>query len=214
MTPRKRYPEDLERLAVYNRAQEAGSERAAYGFGTLEDHNAFVMRWGTPEELDAKGRELDAMIEWWARKGPNVAQADLDAIRGLELAQDRIRELFDTAETVEAALRERGYELRSNPKLKKRLLVEIAPHKRGPKKTLLNEWIVEMFNALVELGTVPRENTLNVRSTIALRLAEDVHPDLLDPKKDGRIYAALYAHLQGDRDRKPRGERKRPADSA
>ncbi len=205
MSPKKRLDEsERRRRTEYSRAESAFSERAAAGIGTLQDRHAFVTRWGTPEEIAERGMQLGALIAWWNAKGPVLQPKDVEAVEALELAQDRLRDLHDAADTVVAQLQAQGYIL--HPKT--RLLVEDVPGKRGPKARLFSRWVVEVYDHLVEVEGWPLSNNDDIRRAIAKRLADTFHPDLLDPGKGGKIYAAVNGRLQPERERTNRGKRK------
>ena len=221
--------------ADYSRA-ERDRAAAAEDWATSEvvDNHAFLVRWGAhPEEdraahkgkrgntpvsteadLKAKCKELGALLGWWASKGPYAAGTDVEAVAGLERAMERLKWLHASAAVVERQMQEDGYEMRWVPKAGRRLMFEIgSPGIRGPKRAFFTAKVVEAFEALVEAGE-PRRNTGSVRRKIAARLAETFPPTLLRTAKDSRLERALYAHLQGDRDRQARGKRKSRGDGA
>lgn len=197
--------ENWSRCVDYDRAtisKAVTAEDAERGRGKLWDAHAFIMRWGTTEELVVRDRQLVDLWWWWVNR--LVTPADLGAMAGLEKALERLEKLHGAAEQAEAKLRAQGYELQPDT----RLLVEVRPSKKGPKPTLLAACAARTFEHMVAVEGRPRKNTLAVKKEICARLADRFHPDLLDPKKDGKIHSAINSHINQERDRESRKKRK------
>lgn len=196
--------DNWSRCSSYDRATM--SRTAAFGAGVeggenLWDAHAFITRWGTSERLGAE--ELDLVDRWWWWANRLITPADIEAMAGLARAIERIGELHRAAGHAEATLRDHGYEAHPDSGL----LVEVKSGKRGRRRTLLAEWAVRVFEYLVENEGLPRRNTAAVRRAVCESLADKFHPDLLDAGKDGKVYNALDAHLNPQRDHRNRGKR-------
>ena len=171
----------------FNRAQASAAFAAeSWDTATFWDAVAFVQRYGTAAELDARGRELYGLSEWWARRGPHVSGEDRDAIEGLGVALEQIMWLHATADVIEEQLKRAGYVFDT----KSRLIREIAEGRRGRKRTLLRDSVVAEFD---RLGG--ERNTAEIRETIRQILSDRFHPDHLGPHVGEPIHSAINAAL-------------------
>ena len=179
-----------------NDEAEQGAAAGVEGVGgTLREHHAFLLRWGTSEEIGARIAELRKIASWWASK--EVSAEDDEAGNGLDTALERLTTVGQTAQAVETALDEGGYEfdrhLRVLKKGRRRPAVDgDVPRERT--QTLLSETIVDVFEQLKEQGR-PDENTRELRIEIRARLAHSLHPELLS---DGVIKTAVDEDLNRD----------------
>ena len=164
------------------------NNEAEQGAGTtLREHHAFLLRWSTSEEIGARIAEIRRIASWWASK--DVPTEDDEAGSALDTALERLTTVRQTAQAVETALAEGGYEFdrhlrvlrgRRRPAADGDVPLETA-------QTLLFETIVDVFELLKEQGW-PDENTRELRIEIRARLAHSLHPELLS---DGAIEAAV-----------------------
>ena len=164
---------------------------------TLREHHAFLLRWGTSEEIGASA-ELRRIASWWASR--EVPAEDDDAGSALDTALERLTTVRQTAQAVETALNEGGYEFDGHLRVlrgRRRPGVDgDAPRERA--QTLLSETIVDVFEQLKEQGRSD-ENTRELRIEIRARLAHSLHPDLLS---DGAIKTAVNEDLNRYRQRR------------
>ena len=161
---------------------------------SLREHHAFLLRWGTLEEIGARIAELRRIASWWAAK--EVPTEDDGAGRGLGTAVERLTAVRENARAVEAALEEEGYEFDRHLRVLRARTGPVmdgdVPRERTQKLVL--EAIVDVFEQLKEQGR-PEENTPELRIEIRARLARSLHPDLLS---DGVIKTAVDEDLNHD----------------
>jgi len=169
---------------------EPGGRPDAFGKlvgSTLWEHHAFLRRWGTSEEIGARIVELRRIASWWASK--EVPIGDDEAGRALSTALERLTAVRETAQVVETALEEGGYEFDKHLRVltgrRQPAVNGDMPRERA--QTLLFEAIVDVFEQLKEQGR-PDENTRELRIEIRGRLAHTLHPNLLS---DDAIRTAL-----------------------
>lgn len=178
-----------------NNEAEQGAAAGVEGAGTtLREHHAFLLRWSTSEEIGARIAEIHRIASWWASK--DVPTEDDEAGSALDTALERLTTVRQTAQAVETALAEGGYEFDRH--------LRVLRGRRGPAvdgdvpletaQTLLFETIVDVFELLKEQGW-PDENTRELRIEIRARLAHSLHPELLS---DGAIEAAVDEELNRD----------------
>ena len=171
-----------------NDEAEQGAAAGVEGVGaTLREHHAFLLRWGTSEEIGARIAELRRITSWWASK--EVPAEDDEAGSALDTALERLTTVRQTAQAVETALGEGGYEFDRHLRVLRGRRRPAAdgdvPRERA--QTLLSETIVDVFEQLKEQGR-PDENTRELRIEIRARLAHSFHPELLS---DGAIKTAI-----------------------
>ena len=166
------------------------------GMSTLWAEHAFIIHWGTADELAEKAEELGARLDWWSER---QTDGDVEAVQGLQRAHARLLQLHDVAAAVEENLRLRGYA----PHPESRLLVELRTSQKGPKRALLSECVVRVFAHLVAVHGWPREKTEVMQQEICVRLEGKFDPALLKKKVRG----AINSHLHPERDRKRRKKR-------
>ena len=184
------------------RRNDEAEQAAAAGVedvgATLREHHAFLLRWGTSQEIGARIAELRRIASWWASK--EVPAEDDKAGSTLDTALERLTTVRQTAQAIETALDEGGYEFDRHLRVlrgRRRPAVDgDVPRERA--QTLLSETIVDVFEQLKEQGR-PDENTRELRIEIRARLAHSLHPDLLS---DGAIKTALDEALNRDRQRR------------
>ena len=162
-----------------NDEAEQGAAAGVEGVGaTLREHHAFLLRWGTSEEIGARIAELRRIASWWASK--EVPAEDDEAGSELNRALERLTAVRENAQVVEVALDEGGYQFdRYLRVLRGRRSSSVdgdVPHERA--QTLLSETIVNVFEQMKEQGR-PDENTRELRIEIRALLAQSLHPDLL-----------------------------------
>lgn len=186
----------LDERSRYNRHESGLAARAEHGMGGLWEDVAFLTRYGSMTELEEKGLALDAVLRWWVCLGPHLQPADQDAVRALESAKERLKELWCMADEVERSLERAGYQFDRETR---RILSMKKPGKPAPRKDLVSEWAVRIFELMTDKQGWPRRNTREMRETIRSRLADKVHPDLLGTGKGSRIHSALNAHLNPER---------------
>ena len=174
----------------FNRHQkEKAISAESWATSDFWDNVAFVQRYGTTEEVHKRGMELGAFISWWSQLGPSLSPEDLEAVRHLEAALDRLREVYTTAEITESHLSKAGYGFDE----KTRLVKETATGRRGPKRTLLSKTVVSVFDELPEEWG--RINSADVRVEVRRILLERFHPDLLGVEAGQRIHSAINSAL-------------------
>lgn len=156
--------------------------------------HAFIARWGTEKELRTRLEALEPLVAWWVDR-ENELESEI--LKGLETAQQRLSDLCDLAARMEYTLGLRGCAF--NPT--SRLLVEVEPAKRGPKRTLLSQAATDTFDELVTKYGRAAKNTKAIRSEIRARLSDKFDPDLLDPAPGGKVHSAINSHLNADRAR-------------
>lgn len=166
----------------------------------LWTEHAFITRWGTAEELGMKLADLEALLAWWSERENEFHVA---VVTRLEAARDRLRDLRDLGKRVEYTLRLRGCVF--NPT--SRLLVEVEPAKRGPRRSLLSQAVTKAFDELVVGSGRAAKNTEAIRLEIGALLADKFDPILLDPSPGGKLHSALNAHLNADRSRTKKRKR-------
>ena len=159
---------------------------------TLRGHHAFLLRWGTSEEIGARIAELRRIASWWASKEVPAEDDEVGSMLDTTLA--RIATVRHTAEAVETALGEGGYEFDGHLRV---LRARRRPPPDGgmlPEKaqTLLFETIADVFGQLREQGR-PDKNTRELRIEIRAHLAHSLHPELLS---DGVITEAVDEDLR------------------
>ena len=180
-----------------NDEAEQGAAAEVEGVGaTLREHHAFLLRWGTSEEIGARIAELRRITSWWASK--EVPAEDDEAGNALDTALERLTTVRQTAQAVETALDEGGYEFDGHLRVlrgRRRADVDAA---RERAQTLLSEAIVDVFEQLKEQGR-PDENTQEFRIEIRARLAHSFHPELLS---DGVIKTAVDEDLNREQRRR------------
>lgn len=178
-----------------NDEADQGAAAGVEGLGaTLREHHAFLLRWGTSEEIGERIAELRSFVSWWAAK--DVPAEEDEAGSALDSALERLTTVRQTARAVETALDEGGYEFDRHLRVlrgRRRPAVDGGvPHERA--QTLLSETIVDVFEQLKEEGR-PDENTRELRIEIRARLAHSLHPELLS---DGAINTAVDDDLNRD----------------
>jgi hypothetical protein len=171
---------------------EQGAAAGVEGVGaTLREHHAFLLRWGSSEEIGARIAELRRIASWWASK--EVTAEDNEAGSTLDTALERLTTVRQTAEAVESALDDGGYEFDNHLRVlrrRKRPAVEgEVPRERA--QMLLSETINDVFEQLQEQGW-PDEDTRELQLEIRARLAHSLHPELLS---DGAIKIAVDENL-------------------
>jgi hypothetical protein len=159
---------------------------------TLREHHAFLLRWGTSEEIGGRIAELRRIASWWASKEGPAEDGEVGSV--LDTALERIAAIRQTAQAVETALDEGGYEFDTHLRVlrarRRSAVDEDVPPERA--QTLLFETIVDVFEQLKEQGT-PDENARELRIEIRARLARSLHPELLS---DGAITTAVDEDLK------------------
>ncbi len=159
---------------------------------TLREHHAFLLRWGTSEEIGGRIAELERIASWWASREVPAEDGEVGSV--LDTALEGIAAVRQTAQAVEMALEEGGYEfdrhLRVLKARRRPASDEDVPPERA--QTLLFETIVDVFEQLKAQGR-PDENTRELRIEIRARLARSLHPELLS---DGAIMTALDEDLK------------------
>ena len=178
---------------MMRRNDEAGpsapaGEEGIEGAGTkLLEHHAFLLRWGTSEEIDSRIAELHRIRSWWASK--EVPADEDDAGSALRKALDRLTTLRRAVQAVQTSLHEGGYEfdahLRVLRERRQPAVDEDVTRERA--HGLLSETFVDIYEHMKKQGR-PDENTPVIRTEIRGRLARSLHPELLS---DGAIKAAL-----------------------
>ena len=181
---------------------DQGAAAGVEGLGaTLREHHAFLLRWGTSEEIAERIAELRSFVSWWAAK--ELPAEEDEAGSALDSALERLTTVRQTARAVETALDEGGYEFDRHLRVlrgRRRPAVDGGvPYERA--QTLLSETIVDVFEQLKEEGR-PDENTRELRIEIRARLAHSLHPELLS---DGAINTAVDDDL--NRDQRPGQQR-------
>lgn len=180
----------------YNRRESARARKAESGIGNLWDDVAFLIRWGTHDELWARLQQLRAEADWWCQRGPHLQSADVEAVDGLEAASDRLHELACEAEIVEARLSDRGYEFDVGSRRIKKMK---ESGERGPKTDLVSEWAARIFDLLTDKHGWEERNTREIREEIRQRLADKVHPSRLDTGRRSPIWSAVNSRLYPNR---------------
>ena len=178
-----------------NDEAEQGAAAGVEGVGaTLRESHTFLLRWGTSDEIGERIAELRRIASWWASK--EVPAEDDEAGSQLDTALERLTTVRQTAQAVETALDEGGYEFDRHLRvLRGRKLPAVdgdVPRERA--QTLLSQTIVDVFEQLKEQGR-PDENTQELRIEIRARLAHSLHPELLS---DGVIETAVDEDLNRD----------------
>jgi len=162
---------------------------------TLREHHAFLLRWGTSEEIGARVVELRRIASWWASK--DVPAGDDEAGSTFGAASERLASVREAVRTAETTLEQGGYEFDTHLRVLRRLRRSAVdggePLERA--QTLLAQSIVEVFEQLKEEGR-PNENTRELRIEIRARLSHSLHPGLLS---DGAINAAVDENLAHDK---------------
>ena len=152
-------------------------DREAPG-GALMEHHAFLLRWGTSEEIGRRVAEVRGTAGWWASRGGDGGEEGVG--EGLGRALEALSRLRDSARQVEASLEAGGYEfdryLRVIRRMRRAGAAETSPGGTGD--PLLQETIGNLVGELREAGQAS-ENTLELRIRIRGRLARSLHPDLL-----------------------------------
>ncbi len=171
-----------------NDEAEQGAEARVEGVGAvLREHHAFLLRWGTSEEIGARIAELRRIASWWASK--ELPAEDDEAGSEFNRVLERLTAIRQTAQVVEVSLDEGGYQFDRHLRVlrgRRRYSVDgDVPRERA--QTLLSATIVNVFEQLKEQGR-PDENTRELRIEIRAFLAQSLHPDLLS---DGVIKIAL-----------------------
>ncbi len=197
MSATKRSIED--EMTRRNDEVERGAAAGGEGGGaTLREHHDFLLQWGTSEEIGARMAELRRIASWWASK--EVPAEEDGAGSALDTALERLATVRLTAQAVETALDEGGYEFDRYLRVlkgRRRPAVDAdVPRERA--QALLSETIVDVFRQLKDQGR-PDENTREVRIEIRARLARSLHPDLLS---DAAIRTAVDEDLTRDRQRR------------
>ncbi len=182
-------------MTLRNDEADQGAAAGVEGVvATLREHHAFLLRWGTSEEIGERIAELRGFTSWWAAK--EVPAEEDEAGSALDTALERLTTVRQTARAVETALDEGGYEFDRHLRVlrgRRRPAVDGGvPHERA--QTLLSETIVDVFEQLKEEGR-PDENTRELRIEIRARLAHSLHPELLS---DGVIETAVDEDLNRD----------------
>ena len=176
-----------------NNEAEQGAAARAEGVGdVLREHHAFLLRWGTSEEIGERIAELRRIASWWASK--EVPIEDDEAGSELNNALERLTAVRQTAQVVEVALDEGGYQFDRHLRVlrgRRRSSVD-GEVPRDRSQTLLSETIVNVFEQLKEQGR-PNENTRELRIEIRAFLAQSLHPALLS---DGVIKIAVDEALR------------------
>lgn len=146
--------------------------------GTLREHHAFLLKWGTSGEIGRRVAEVRGTAGWWASREGEV-EGD-EVAEGLGAALAALSRLHDSAKAVEAALEAGGYEFDQHLRVirKTRRLVPAAAPPPGLGDRLLQETIAELVEEL-RGGGQASENTPELRIQIRGRLARSLHPDLL-----------------------------------
>ena len=175
-----------------NDEAEQGAAAGVKNVGaTLREHHAFLLRWGTSEEIGARIAELRRIASWWASK--EVPAEDDEAGSAFDTASQRLTTVRQAAQAVETALDEGGYEFDRHVRVLRPAVGGDVARERA--QTLLSETIVDVFEQLKEQGR-PDENTRELRIEIRARLAHSLHPNLLS---DGAIETAVDEDLNRDR---------------
>ena len=184
--------DEAEQVAAAGDEEEQGAAAGVEAVGvTLREHHAFLLRWGTSEEIGARIAELRRIASWWASKG--VPAEDDETGEAFDTALERLTTVRQTAQAVETALDEGGYEFDGH--------LRVLRGRKGPRvdgdvpreraQTLLSDTIVDAFEQLKEQGR-PDENTRELRAEIRARLTRSLHPELLS---DSAIKTALDEDL-------------------
>lgn len=183
--------------ALLHEAKQGAAAAWVETMADAESEIAFLLRYGTSEELGTLCRRLGGVLRWWRNRGPHPLPRDSEAIGALERAHERLEQLVTRAEWIEQDLRHRwGYEFDADTRRIKRCK---QPGERGPRKNLLSERVVRCFDQMTEKEGWPRSNTLEAREEIAFRLMGKVHPDELDTGKGSIIHSAVNAALHDER---------------
>ena len=152
-------------------------DRASPG-GALLEHHAFLLRWGTSEELGRRVAEVRGTAGWWESRDGDAGEEGVG--EGLGRALAALSRLRDSARKVEAALEAGGYEFDRYLRVIRRTRggsgAEPSPGETND--PLLQETIGTLVEELREAGEVS-ENTLELRIRIRGCLARSLHPDLL-----------------------------------
>jgi len=159
---------------------------------TLQEHHAFLLRWGTSEEIGGRIAELRRIASWWASK--EVPAEDGEVGSGLDTALERIAAVLRTVQAVETALDEGGYEFDRHLRVLRARRRPAVDGDMSPERaqTLLFQTIVDVFEQLKEQGRAD-ENTRELRIEIRALLAHSLHPELLS---DGTITTAVDEDLK------------------
>ena len=182
-------------MAPPNDGADQGVVAEIEGVGaTLLEHHAFLLRWGTSEEIGARVVELRRIASWWASKG--VPAEDDEAGSTFGSALERLASVREAVRTFETTLEQGGYQFDTHLRVlrgRRRSAVDGGePCERA--QTLLAQSIVDVFGQLKEGGR-PNENTRELRIEIRARLSHSLHPDLLS---DSAINAAVDENLAHD----------------
>ncbi|MDE0082934.1 MAG: hypothetical protein OXT72_09840 [Gammaproteobacteria bacterium] len=146
--------------------------------GALLEHHAFLLQWGTSEEIGRRVAEVRGTAGWWASREGDAGEEGVGEGLGRVLAA--LSRLRDSARRVEAALEAGGYEfdryLRVIRRTRRESTADTPPGGTGD--PMLQETIGTLVEELREAGEAS-ENTLELRIRIRGRLARSLHPDLL-----------------------------------
>lgn len=150
------------------------ADRGAPG-GALMEHHAFLLRWGTSEEIRHRIAGVRGTAGWWASRGDGAGEDEVGD--GLRRALAVLSGLEKLARDVEAALEARGYEF------DRHLRVIRGARGRGARQPaagdpLLEDTIGHLVRELRDTGQAD-ENTVELRIRIRGLLARSLHPDLL-----------------------------------
>jgi hypothetical protein len=190
-----------EDWSKYLREEVISADRVEHRVGGFWDRHAFLVRYGSAAEIDQHGYTVGSLLAWLTR-GTHASSADLRAIEMLEAVLDRIRDLFDVADAVEAQLRADGWEFDPVTRTMKELRTPgpDGKKKRGRRRELVSEAIGEVYFALTEGQGWQATNTAELREEIRSHLADTFGPDVLT---DTRIHSVVNSILNENRHHRP-----------
>ena len=159
------------------------ADRDAPG-GALMDQHAFLLRWGTSEEIRQRIAGVRGTAGWWASKGDDAGEDEVGD--GLRRALAVLSGLEESAREVEAALEARGYEFDRHLRVIRSARGLGARHAAAG-NPLVEDSIESLVRELRDRGQAGG-NTVELRIRIRGLLARSLHPDLLT---DATIRRAL-----------------------
>lgn len=163
------------------------ADREAPG-GALMDQHAFLLRWGTSEEIRQRIAGVRGTAGWWASRGDDAGEDEVGD--GLRRALAALSGLEESAREIEAALEARGYEF------DRHLRVIRSARSRGARHAaagdpLLEDTIGHVVGELRNTGQAG-ENTVELRIRIRGLLSRSLHPDLLTDATIRRVLDRVF----------------------